>query len=52
MGRPRLVYKFDSGDEVADAIDVSCDTDFAGCSQTRRSTAGGCTLVDGKLIKH
>ena len=52
VGRPRLVYKFDFGEKASDVLDVFCDTDFAGCSQTRRSTSGGCALIGGKLIKH
>ena len=28
------------------------DTDFAGCTQTRRSTSGGCAVISGALVKH
>ena len=33
-------------------MDVYTDTDFAGCTTTRRSTSGGCALVNGCLVKH
>ena len=52
VGKPRLVYKYAFGKGDADVLDVFVDTDFAGCSQTRRSTSGGCALVGGRLIKH
>ena len=52
VGRPRLVYKFPFAKEQATHLDVYVDTDFAGCTQTRRSTSGGCALVGGRLIKH
>ena len=52
VGRPRLVYKYSFADEPTDTLDVFCDTDFAGCSQTRRSTSGGCALIGGRLVKH
>ena len=51
-GKPRLVYKYEFAKEPTAEIDVFCDTDFAGCSQTRRSTSGGCALIGGRLIKH
>lgn len=38
--------------EPMTGLDIYCDTNFAGCSQTRRSTSGGCALVGGMLIKH
>ena len=31
---------------------VYADTDFAGCTATRRSTSGGCALWAGMLVKH
>ena len=51
-GKPRLVYKYEFAKEPMAEIDVFCDTDFAGCSQTRRSTSGGCALIGGRLNKH
>ena len=51
-GRPRLVHRFDFAAEPATHIDVYCDTDFAGCTSTRRSTSSGCALIGGSLVKH
>ena len=51
-GRPRLIYRFDFADKPVEHVDIYCDTDFAGCSVTRRSTSGGCILVSGCLVKH
>ena len=33
-------------------MDVYTDTDVAGCTTTRRSTSGGCALLNGSLAKH
>ena len=33
-------------------LQVFVDTDFAGCSVTRRSTSGGCALRGSHLLKH
>ena len=52
VGRPRLVYKYKFAEKPATHLDVYTDTDFAGCSQTRRSTSGGCAQVNGFLVKH
>ena len=46
------MYRYEFAKEPTAEIDVFCDTDFAGCSQTRRSTSGGCALIKGRLIKH
>ena len=51
-GKPRLVYKYPFATAPATEITVYCDTDFAGCSQTRRSTSGGCAMIGGSQIKH
>ena len=51
-GRKRLVYRFDFGSDLATHVEVYCDTDFAGCTTTRRSTSGGCAMVGGCLVKH
>ena len=51
-GRPRLVYKFPFAQAPAERIEVFTDTDFAGCSQTRRSTSGGCAVINNSLVKH
>lgn len=50
--KPRLVYKYPFATAPATEIPVYCDTDFAGCSQTRRSTSGGCAMIGGSQIKH
>ena len=52
VGKPRLVLKFDFAAKPAEFVEVYCDTDFAGCTTTRRSTSGGCALVNGALVKH
>ena len=49
-GKPRLVYYF-PWQEPGLPLRVHCDTDFAGCVQTRRSTSGGCASRGGHLIK-
>ena len=51
-GKPRLVFRYDFATEPAQHVEVYCDTDFAGCSVTRRSTSGGCAMVNGALVKH
>lgn len=51
-GKPRLVYKYNFATEPTKYVEVYCDTDFAGCTVTRRSTSGGCALVNGALVKH
>ena len=51
-GKPRLVYKYPFAKEPAKEVTVYCDTDFAGCSQTRRSTSGGCAMIGGAQVKH
>ena len=51
-GRKRLVYRYDFAETPASHIDVFCDTDFAGCSVTRRSTSGGCALIGTGMVKH
>ena len=48
---PRLVYRYDFAD-VPSKISVFTDTDFAGCTRTRRSTSGGMIFIGGHLLKH
>ena len=48
---PRMVWHFEY-QTPDDAVDVYCDTDFAGCQQTRRSTSGGCIMHGAHLLKH
>ena len=52
VGRPRLVYRYDFSPVPVDSFDVYCDTDFAGCAVTRRSTSGGCVMIGGCMVKH
>ena len=50
IAEPRLVYNYkwqDSG-----TLRVYCDTDFAGCLDTRKSTSGGCAMFGSHLVKH
>ena len=49
-GAPRLVYVYRQQD--VSHIDVYTDTDWAGCPQTRKSTSGGCILLDRHTVKH
>ena len=51
VGLPRLVYKYDFQDQPTH-ITVYCDTDFAGCQSTRRSTSGGVCMHGDHNIKH
>jgi len=47
-----LIHKYDWGSGAADDyLEVYCDTDFAGCKETRRSTSGGVCLFGGSNIK-
>ena len=53
-----MVYKFKVGEvnmkdqELKNQLTTYSDTDFAGCTETRRSTAGGCIFLAGHLVKH
>jgi hypothetical protein len=37
--------------QVAETIDVYSDTDWAGCTRTRKSTSGGCMMIGSHIIK-
>ena len=50
LGLPRLAYQF-YWQEAAE-LDAYVDTDFAGCSVTRRSTSGGVLCRGRHLLKH
>ena len=50
-GHRRLVYFYPFQDTPA-GLDVYVDTDFAGCSNSRRSTSGGVALYGGCNVKH
>ena len=49
-GSPRMAYQFLWQPEVG--LQAYVDTDFAGCTATRRSTSGGCAMRGTHLIKH
>ena len=46
---PRLVFRFER--QEAESIEVYSDTDWAGCTRTRKSTSGGCLIVGTHVIK-
>ena len=52
-GKPRVVQKIPiEGQESDEAcITVVVDSDWAGCTATRKSTSGGCLLVGGVCLK-
>ena len=47
--RPRMVFDYDF--QTAEGIECYTDTDWAGCTRTRKSTSGGCIMVGRHLIK-
>ena len=49
-GKPRRAITF-SWDEPGQELEISVDSDFAGCLITRRSTCGGCIRWRGGLIR-
>ena len=52
LQHPEAVWKYRREVGVDDAvIDVYSDSDWAGCTSTRRSTSGGIIMVKGGLIK-
>ena len=50
IGAPRLVQVF-AWQAAPDHVDTYCDTDFAGCPFTRRSTSGGCGFLGRHCVK-
>ena len=48
-GNKRLVYVF--GWQHIDCIDGHCDTDWAGCLRTRKSTSGGAIMLGAHTIR-
>ena len=48
-GLPRLVYRYDF--QEVEFVDLYTDTDWAGCPRTRKSTSGGCIMLNGHSIK-
>ena len=49
-GRPRLVWRFEWQDPM-NSIDVYADANWAGCTRTRKSSSGGCTLIGQHCVK-
>ena len=47
--RPRLVYRFE-WQPLPKHLYVECDSDFAGCNRTRKSTSGNATFMGHHLI--
>ena len=47
-GRPRLVYHYDW--QQTHHIDVYCDTDWAGCKVSRKSTCGGVISLGNHIL--
>ena len=47
--RPRMIFDFEF--QTAEGIECYTDTDWAGCTRTRKSTSGGCLMVGRHLIK-
>ena len=50
-GRPRLVQKIPGTGTRAWELQVFVDSDWAGCRRTRKSTNGGCMLLNGVCMK-
>jgi hypothetical protein len=50
LGRKAVVWRYEwqSDQEV---LRVYADSDWAGCSRTRKSTSGGCIMLGGHLLK-
>ena len=50
-GTPRVVQKVKIGVDLNNVVNVYVDSDWAGCTRTRRSTNGGCILLNGACLK-
>ena len=49
--RPRLIQKF-RWQEWHDVVEVDGDTDYAGCTESRKSTSGGCVFWGKHYLKY
>ena len=47
---PRMIYRYKW--QKDSALSVYVDTDFAGCTKTRKSTSGGCAFRGTHMVKH
>ena len=45
------MYRYDFSDKPVTEFDTYCDTDFAGCKETRRSTSGAGRLLNESNVK-
>ena len=50
VGRPRVYQEFE-WQRYPMHLDAYTDSDFAGCSKTRKSTTGGCVMWGGHCLK-
>ena len=48
-GRRRLVFCYPF--QIADRLECYSDTDWAGCTRTRKSTSGGCLMLGRHVLK-
>ena len=46
-----MIYQF-SWQQIPTVAETYCDTDFAGCEITRRSTSGGAIMLGDHCLKH
>jgi hypothetical protein len=52
LDKPTLVINFnESPEEDFETIEGFCDTDWAGCKQTRKSTSGGMLVIGKSIVK-
>ena len=50
-GTPRVVQKVKIGADLDNVVNLHVDSDWAGCTRIRRSTTGGCILLNGACLK-
>jgi hypothetical protein len=50
-GKPRLIQRVPVGAQDTGFLEVYVDSDWAGCSRTRKSTSGGCMMWNGICLK-